>query len=228
MTAERFHITPRLVVGLAILALGALWTLDNLNVLESESFTEWWPAVLIVIGIVQFTNRRTNRVGPILLMIAGALLLASSLDYIDFSIGDLIPLAIAAWGGKLVWDALARRSARPDVGYSDSNVHAFAVMGGVHWHSTSREFRGGDVNAIMGGVELDLRDVQVQPGEPVIIDAVAVMGGVEIWVPRGWRIDADVLPIMGAFENKATAADGNGPVLTIRGTAIMGAIEVKN
>lgn len=228
MAAERFQITPRLIVGLAILVLGALWTLDNLNVLESEDFTEWWPAVLILIGIVQFTNRRTNRVGPILLMIAGALLLASSLDYIDFSIGDLIPLAIAAWGAKLVWDALARRSARPEIQYSDSTIHAFAVMGGVHWHSTSHEFRGGDANAIMGGVEIDLRDVQVKPGEPVIIDAVAVMGGVEIWVPRGWRIDADVLPIMGAFENKATAASENGPVLTVRGTAIMGAIEVKN
>lgn len=228
MTAERFRITPRLIVGLAILALGTLWTLDNLNILESENFTEWWPAVLIVIGIVQFTNRRTNRVGPVILMIVGALLLAASLDFIDFSIGDLIPLAIAAWGGKLVWDALARRSARPEVQYSDASVHAFAVMGGVHWHSTSREFRGGDANAIMGGVEIDLRDVQVQPGEPVIIDAVAVMGGVEIWVPRGWRVDADVLPIMGAFENKATAASENGPVLTVRGTAIMGAIEVKN
>jgi predicted membrane protein len=228
MTAERFHITPRLIIGLAILVLGALWTLDNMNILESEDFTQWWPVVLIAIGIVQYVNRRTNRVGPVLLMIVGVLLLASSLDFIDFDLGDLIPLAIAAWGGKLVWDALARRSSRPGIEDGDSVVHAFAVMGGVHWHSNSQEFRGGDANAIMGGVELDLRNVQLKPGEKVIIDALALMGGVEIWVPAGWRIDADVLPIMGAFENKATASSENGPVLTVRGTAVMGAIEVKN
>jgi predicted membrane protein len=227
MTAERFHITPRLIIGLAILVLGALWTLDNMNILESEDFTRFWPVVLIAIGIVQYVNRRTNRVGPVLLMIVGVLFLASSLDFIDFDLGDLIPLAIAAWGAKLVWDALGRRSSRPGIEDGDSVVHAFAVMGGVHWRSNSQEFRGGDANAIMGGVELDLRNVQLKPGEKVIIDALAVMGGVEIWVPAGWRIDADVLPVMGAFENKAASSE-NGPMLTVRGTAVMGAIEVKN
>jgi predicted membrane protein len=229
MTAERFTITPRLIIGLAILALGTLWTLDNLNILESEDFTQWWPVVLIAIGAVQFASRRTNRVGPVVLMIVGVLLLASSLDYIDFDLGDLIPLAIAAWGAKLVWDALARRSARAGViGYDDATVHAFAVMGGVHWHSTTREFRGGDVNAIMGGVEIDLRDAQMKPGEEVIIDALALMGGIEIFVPAGWRIKSDVLPIMGAFENNAKASSDSGPMLTVRGTVVMGGIEVKN
>lgn len=226
---DRIRITPRLIVGLAILALGTLWTLDNLNILESEDFTQWWPVVLIAIGVVQFAGRRTNRIGPVLLMIAGALLLASSLDFIDFDLGDLIPLAIAAWGAKLVWDALARRSARArgaEVG--DSVVHAFAVMGGVHWISTSQEFSGGDANAIMGGVEVDLRNAQMKPGEEVILDVIALMGGVDLFIPAGWRINAEVLPIMGAFENNARAGHDNGPVLTVRGTAIMGAIEVKN
>jgi predicted membrane protein len=228
MNAERFYITPRLIIGLAILVLGGLWTLDNMNILESEDFTQWWPVVLIAIGIVQYVNRRTNRVGPVLLMIVGALLLTASLDFIDFELGDLIPLAIAVWGGKLVWDALARRSARPGIDSGDSVVHAFAVMGGVHWHTNSHEFRGGDANAIMGGVEIDLRNAQMKPGETVIIDALALMGGVEIWVPAGWRVNADVLPIMGAFENKATAGSENGPVLTVRGTAVMGGVVVKN
>lgn len=226
---DRFPLTPRLIIGLAILALGTLWTLDNLNILESEHFTQWWPVVLIVIGVVQFTGRRTNRVGPVLLMIVGVLLLASSLDFIDLDFGDLIPLAIAAWGAKLVWDALGRRSARAggaEVG--DSVVHTFALMGGVHWISTSHEFRGGDASAIMGGVEIDLRNTQMKPGEDVIIDVLALMGGVEIFIPAGWRIKADVLPIMGAFENNARAGQDTGPVLTVRGTVIMGAIEVKN
>lgn len=228
MNGERLRITPRLIVGIAILALGTLWTLDNFNVLESEDFTQFWPVVLIAIGLVKFTGRKQNRVGPVLLMIVGALLLASSLDFIDFDLGDLIPLGIAAWGAKLVWDSLARRSARSGEVNSDATVHAFAMMGGVHWRSTTREFRGGDANAIMGGVEVDLRDAQMQPGEQAVIDALALMGGVEIWVPRGWRIVSDVLPIMGAFENKTLASDDNGPLLTVRGTAVMGAIEVKN
>ena len=44
------RITPRLIVGFGILALGLLWTLDNLDILESEPITRWWPVLLIVIG----------------------------------------------------------------------------------------------------------------------------------------------------------------------------------
>jgi predicted membrane protein len=230
MTAvERFRITPRLIVGLAILVLGALWTLDNLNLLESEDFTDWWPVVLIAIGLVKFLGRRTNRVGPVLLMIVGALLLTSSLGYIHFDLGDLIPLAFAAWGAKLVWDALSRRSvATAGVEQGDATVHAFAMMAGVRWHSASPTFRGGDASAIMGGVEIDLRNAQLAAGEEVVIDALALMGGVEIVVPSGWRIVANVLPIMGAFEDNTVNGSDSGPALIVRGTAVMGSIEVKN
>lgn len=226
--ADRFPITPRLIVGLAILALGALWTLDNLNLLESEDFTRWWPVVLIAIGVVQFVNRRTNRIGPVLLMIAGVFLLAMSVGNYDFDLGDLIPLAIALFGAKLVWDALARRSARAGIPNDDSTVNSFAMMAGVHWQSTSRAFRGGEVNAIMGGVELDLRNVEVKPGDEPVIDALAIMGGVDIFVPMGWKVVASVLPIMGGFEDKTSRGSETGPTLTVRGTAIMGAIVVSN
>lgn len=227
-TAERFPITPRLIVGLAILALGTLWTLDNLNILESEDFTQWWPAVLVAIGAVQFFNRRTNRIGPVLLMVAGVFLLAVTVGGYDFDLGDLIPLAIALFGAKLVWDAVGRRSARAGIANDDSTVSSFAMMAGVHWQSTSRAFRGGEVNAIMGGVELDLRKVEIKPGEDPVIDALAIMGGVEIFVPMGWKIVASVLPIMGGFEDKTSGSSETGPTLTVRGTAIMGAIVVSN
>jgi predicted membrane protein len=226
--ANPIRITPRLIIGIAILLLGTLWTLDNMNVLESEQFTRWWPLVLIAIGALHFFNRSSNRVGPAILMIVGGVLLASNVGHFDIDLGDLIPLGIALFGAKLVWDALARRSARAGIEHGDSSVHAFAMMGGVHWHSTTREFHGGDVNAIMGGMEIDLRDAQIQPGEEAVIDALAIMGGIEIFVPQGWRIVSNVLPVMGSFENKTGPGNGVGPTLTVRGTVVMGAIEVRH
>jgi hypothetical protein len=164
----------------------------------------------------------------VLLMAAGVFLLAVTVGGYDFDLGDLIPLAIALFGAKLVWDAVGRRSARAGIANDDSTVSSFAMMAGVHWQSTSRAFRGGEVNAIMGGVELDLRNVEIKPGEEPVIDALAIMGGVEIFVPVGWKIVASVLPIMGGFEDKTAARSETGPTLTVRGTAIMGAIVVSN
>ena len=222
------RITPRLIIGLAILALGALWTLDNLNILESEEITDWWPAVLIVIGIVQFVNRASNRIGSVLLMVVGTLFLADNLGYIDFDLGDLIPLVIALWGAKLVWDALSRRKPRSGIANDDSVVHAFALMAGIQWQSTSRDFQGGDASAIMGGVELDLRSAQIQPGQEVVLDTLSIMGGIEITVPSGWKVVGDVLPIMGGFVDNTSGATTGAPRLTVRGTAVMGSVEVKN
>lgn len=225
-----FRITPRLIIGFGILALGMLWTLDNLDVLESEPITRWWPLLLVIIGAVQVVDRRVSKVGPVALILIGTLLLLDRANLIDFDLGDLIPLAIALFGAKLIWEAVTRRHAAgtPAVGDADSVIHAFAMMAGVKRQSLSHEFRGGDANAIMGGVELDLRNAQIRPGEDAIIDTFAMWGGIEIQVPPHWRIVGNVLPIMGAFEDNTHPNGEPGPTVTIRGTAIMGGIEVKN
>lgn len=225
-----FRITPRLIVGIGILAIGLLWTLDNLDILESEPITRWWPALLIVIGGVQLLDRRTNKVGPVVLIAIGTVLVLRRLRWVDFDLGDLIPIGIALLGAKLIWEALTRRSRKlPIAGDPHAEIHAFAMMAGVKRQSTASDFRGGDANAIMGGVELDLRNAHIADGQEAILDAFAMWGGVEIFVPPHWRVVGNVLPIMGAFVDKTTPAAGNaGPVLHVRGTVVMGGIEVKN
>lgn len=230
MTSEAsFRITPRLIIGFGILALGMLWTLENLDVLQSEPITRWWPVLLVIIGLGQVVDGRPNKAGPIVLILIGVLMLLDVANLIDLDLGDLIPLAIALFGAKLIWEAVTRRHGRRTVAADgDSVIHAFAMMAGVKRQSVSREFRGGDANAVMGGVELDLRNAQVAPGEDVLIDAFAMWGGIEMQVPPNWRIAGNVLPIMGAFEDNTHHNGEPGPLVTIRGTAIMGAIEVKN
>jgi hypothetical protein len=83
----------------------------------------------------------------------------------------------------------------------------------------------------MGAVELDLRGCTIATS-PAVIDVFALWGGIEITVPPEWRVDMKAMPILGGFENKArsTVRDGAAPVqeLVIRGTALMGGIEIKN
>jgi predicted membrane protein len=224
-----FRITPRLIVGFGILALGLLWTLDNLDLIESEPITRWWPAVLIVIGLVQLFDRRSNKGAPVLMIIVGAVLLLRRLRLVDIDFGDLIPLAIAALGAKLIWEAVSRRRIASEItGEPDSEITAFAFMSGVKRQSTARDFRIGSASAIMGGVELDLRNAEVSEGHEAVVDAFAMWGGVEIFVPANWRVIGDVFPLMGAFVDKTAPTPGAGPTLRVRGTAVMGGIEVKN
>jgi predicted membrane protein len=188
-SSNAVRITPRLIIGLGILALGLLWTLDNMNVIESEAITRWWPLILVAVGAARLLDPYAGKTASVVLIGVGTLLLLDIAHLIDFDLGDLVPLAIAVLGGKLVWDSLGRRGARRSLADSSSLVHVFAFMSGVHRQASSPTFRGGDASAIMGGVELDLRGASVADGENVIIDAFAWWGGVEIKVPGNWRVD---------------------------------------
>jgi predicted membrane protein len=227
-TAYAFRITPRLIVGLGVLAIGLLWTLDNLHLIDADRYLEWWPVILIVAGLARLMDGSSSRFGSAVIVIVGTVLLLDSLDIGNIDVGDLFPLGIAVLGAKLVWDAMNRKRRPSSLTDPGSEVHAFAMMSGIRRQSTTREFHGGDANAIMGGVELDLRNAEIREGEEAVLDVFAMWGGIEIMVPENWRVVGKVLPLMAGFEDKTTHRTGTGPVLIVRGTVLMGSIVVKN
>lgn len=84
------------------------------------------------------------------------------------------------------------------------------------------------VIAVMGGVDLDLREAQF--GEGVTeIEIFALMGGVDILVPTGVRVETTGMGIMGGFAVSGSDADPgpDAPVLRISGVATMASVDAK-
>ena len=105
----------------------------------------------------------------------------------------------------------------------------FAIMGGATRRGSWLMPLELKVVAIMGGVEIDLREARFSPGVSEI-DVTAFMGGVEIFVPRGVRVEVLGAAFMGGFEadaGDASALDASQPVLRVTGLAIMAGVEVK-
>lgn len=98
-----------------------------------------------------------------------------------------------------------------------------AIMGGVsrkgRWVVPPRM----QVWAIMGGMELDLRDA-VFSSHVTEIKVVAIMGGVHVRVPPGVRLETDGVAIMGGFDDNPGVARPDSPVVRIRGLALMGGL----
>ena len=82
--------------------------------------------------------------------------------------------------------------------------------------------------ALMGGVELDLRDASIDPGE-LRITAFALMGGVEVIVPDGIDVELTGFAIMGANDHRPGDAPirPGTPIVHVRAFSLMGATEVK-
>ena len=229
--ARPHRITGRLVVGLAIVALGVTFLLDTLGILDASEIWHYWPAILVLIGVVKLVNGHSGRerMAGLIWLSVGALLLAYSFDLIGFSPWRVFwPALIILIGLSMVGRSLSGDRWRSGPTDDSGQTHAFAVMSGVvRRHSTS-DYRGGEATAIMGGCEIDLRQCDITSG-PAVLDVFALMGGIEIRVPGNWTIRNEGLALLGGIDDgrKETAGDP-AKVLIIRGQAMMGGVELKN
>jgi hypothetical protein len=57
---------------------------------------------------------------------------------------------------------------------------------------------------------------------------VAFWGGIGIRVPRGWRVVLDATTIMGGLLDMTEPAPDTAPQLVVRGSIIMGGVEVRH
>jgi Domain of unknown function (DUF1707)/Cell wall-active antibiotics response 4TMS YvqF len=83
--------------------------------------------------------------------------------------------------------------------------------------------------AFMGGVELDLTEARFEDAETTI-QAFAMMGGIDIYVPEDITVQVNGTGFMGAFENHApdqSQPRPGMPVVKITGLAMMGGVDVK-
>lgn len=82
--------------------------------------------------------------------------------------------------------------------------------------------------AVFGSVEIDLREAQISATNNEI-RAFAILGSVEIVVPKGMRVDVSGIGILGSFtrSGKASAPDPNLPLVRVSGLALLGSVEVK-
>jgi predicted membrane protein len=225
-----FRLTPQLLMGLLIISAGIIFTLDNIGVADVRSYLRYWPVGLIAIGLLKLQQARGGggAFGGLLFITAGAWLLLESFEIVNLSVWQLWPVLLVFFGASMVWQGIHGRSYRSG-GTTDANatISGLAVLGGVSRGNNSRNFKGGDLTAVMGGCEIDLRQAAID-GEAVL-DVFAMWGGIEMRVPDDWTVVSRVIPVLGGFDDKTRPPQGAGaPRLVVRGFAIMGGIEVKN
>lgn len=107
-------------------------------------------------------------------------------------------------------------------------VRSFAMLSGHELRPVSRPFRGADLNAVMGGIKLDLTSARME-GDSAVIEVFAFWGGVEIFVPPDWTVTSEVTTLMAGFIDKrrpTTVVPTKH--LIVKGMIVMAGVEIKN
>jgi hypothetical protein len=224
------RITGRLFFGALLVTLGLVWTLDNLGLANADQVLRWWPALLILYGVLRVTGLDGVRrpVSGILFVFAGGWMLAHSLGLVSVSFFRLWPVFLIVIGGSLVVRSLRGPGAAGDSADAHAYPRPFAFMGGNVRTIESQSLVGLEATAVMGGVEADLRGARPR-GSEVAVEVFAFWGGIELIVPEDWRVVSEVMPIMGGVDDRTRLAEGGGSTtLVVRGMVVMGGLEIKN
>lgn len=224
------RITPRLVIGVFLIVLGVLFTLENLGYADVEHYFDFWPLLFVVIGWTKWVQARSNpaRMAAALWMVVGVWLILYNVGLVPYAFWDLWPVLLILIGVWVIWQTLERSERRQSDLDPASTVAAVAIWSGADRKSSTSDFRGGELTAIMGGCEVDLTQARIASGEAVL-DVFAFWGGIEIRVPPDWKVVSQVSAFMGAYEESAQPAPPDSTQrLILRGLAIMGAVEVTN
>ena len=225
-------IPGQVIIGIAVITLGLLFLLDNLNLIEFREVKRFWPVLLIIIGVAKLVDAQTpqERMPFFILTGVGVVMTLNRLGFDLFTVRNLWPLVLIGVGGAVVYKALTGRRqisgmVKPD-DVSDSAVSATVVLGGFDRRISTPAFRGGEINVFMGGCALDLRGSSIE--NEAVITVFAAMGGITLKVPPDWTIVLHGTPIMGGFDEKTITPPDNSKRLIIKGYVIMGGVEVRN
>lgn len=232
---RRRHRSPAggILFGGIIVAIGLLLLLDNMHIIRMRDVWQYWPLILVVFGLSRIFECHTpsSLIWGGLVAVIGALLFLDNLNILIIDFNFIWPLILIAFGLSLLWRTLDRTFFdTAGVAAGPSNT-IMAVFSGGKRKIDSGEFKGGDVLAIFGGVELDLRGAKMS-GEQAVVDVNATFGGLEIRVPETWSVVVKTVAIFGGVDDKTIPPkpDPNVPTprLVLTGTVVFGGVSIKN
>lgn len=218
--------------GIVFIIVGLIFGLNALEITDINIFFDgWWTLFIIVPCFIDFF-KDNDKTGDIVGFVIGVVLLLCCQGILNFDVvGKLLfPAILVIIGLSFIFKDSINRKIRKEIkklnhNHSEEQEYC-ATFGGQNISFNQEEFKGCDLNAVFGGVECDLRGSIIK--EDVVINASAIFGGIDIYIPDDVNVKITSTPIFGGVSNKKSnpKIDGNKTIY-INATCIFGGVEIK-
>lgn len=213
------------VVGL-IIGLNAIG-ITNINIF----FKGWWTLFIIVPSLIGIF-KENNKIWNVIWLVIGIVLLLCTRGILSFSIiGKLIfPFILVMIGLSFIFKDIFQSKVNEKIKKLNTErvdgENFCATFGGVKEDYKGQEFKGANMDAIFGGVEIDLSDAVITHDQ--IINANAIFGGVDIKIPQNVNVKVKSTPIFGGVSNKLKNTFNESlPTIYINAFCLFGGVEIK-
>lgn len=249
--------TKGLGFGLLLMLIGVLFLGFNFGLIPAslENVIFSWPMLLIFIGLINLFRRHVIS-GVVLIFVGGFFIIPRIVPGLDGQFVHIYwPLLLIAAGivillqrvlyprwGCDTWERNwhnrnhhhHRHAHRYDYSkwegaYNPNGFSKNSVFGSGDHIVLDPEFKGGDLNAVFGGITLDLRRTNLPVGE-TMLEVNAVFGGVTIFLPSDWYVETHLDAVFGGFEDNRMPKEPLDTTrkLIITGSCVFGGGELRN
>ncbi len=241
--------------GLVLMLIGVVFLGLNFGLIPSNMrhIIISWPMLLIFIGLIYLFKRKLVS-GVVLLFLGGFFILPRIMPEIDRNfIHTYWPLLLIGSGfviliqrlfvpqwGQEAWtndwhtrrEGSCRKNRNNDYSKWRKSPEGFSknsVFGGGDHIVLDPVFKGGELNAVFGGLTLDLRRTNLPEGE-THLEVNAVFGGITIFVPSDWLIETHLDTVFGGFQDNRMPKEPLDPTrkLIVVGSCVFGGGEIRN
>jgi predicted membrane protein len=206
-----------------------------------------WPMFLIALGFYVGGKHNFRNPGWVIMVGIGLLFLLERF-YPDMRLAEYFwPVVLIAAGAFLIIKPYKRRR-QWEKGFgkfgsnandpscmqvsetNENQIEITAVMGGVKKIVLSKDFKGGEINCVMGGAEVNF--TQADLTGKVVLEVNNILGGTKLLIPANWEVVSEVMVVLGGVEDKrpiSSDSQRNGEkTLIIKGSCIMGGIDIRS
>ena len=214
------------------MAVGVILTLNAFGVANVDIFFDGWWTLFIIVPCVIGLFTDYDKSGHLIGICIGVFLLLCCQDVLNFDMfwKLLVPAIIVIIGVKMILGSIFdNRGEQVFKQMKENNTtvrSGAATFSGATFDYTGEIFEGAKLDAVFGGIKCDLRGAVIN-GD-CVINASAVFGGIDIYVPENLNVKVSSNSIFGGVSGKERRNDpANQHTLYLNATCLFGGVEVK-
>ena len=219
-----------ILLGIVLIVLGIILLLKAFGIADINIFFDgWWTLFIIVpAAIGLFTDK--DKTGNIIALVIGVLLLLASRDLISFDLlwKVFIPTVLILIGLSIIFKDMLSNKVREEIvekGKTSDDSYA-ATFSGQDINLANQDFLGCDLDAIFGGIKLDLREADIKDG--AVIKCSSIFGGISILTPDNISVKVVSSAIFGGVsDERKDKSNDHKKTIYINATCLFGGVEIK-
>lgn len=219
-----------IIWGLIFIVLGLIVGLNSLGIASINVFFEGWWTLFLIIPSFMGLLKDKDKTGDMILFVVGVLLLLASQGVINFEIimKLVFPTILVIIGLSCIIKGIVGTDFREKVKEikcdDKDTLKCDAVFSGQKL-TVENSILGADVNAIFGGLELDLRKAKLK--KDIVITASSVFGGIDILLPDDVNLELNPTCIFGGVDDKSKKNKDAKATIYLNATCVFGGIDIK-